>query len=76
MSEHIFETGESDGVMSVYVTPTMGISHATGQREEIVRCRDCATFDEDDSKCMRDPDHTGRGWYARPDGFCAWGRRR
>ena len=43
---------------------------------EVVRCRDCSMYDAEDGMCMRDPDHTGRGWYARPDGFCAWGVRR
>lgn len=45
------------------------------KRERIVRCRDCAMYDDEDGMCMRDPTHTGRGWYARPDGFCAWGER-
>ena len=43
------------------------------RRERVVRCRDCAMYDDEDGMCMRDPEHTGRGWYARPDGFCAWG---
>ena len=46
------------------------------RRERIVRCRDCAMYDDEDGMCMRDPEHTGRGWYARPDGFCAWGEPR
>lgn len=46
------------------------------RRERIVRCRDCAMYDDEDGMCMRDPEHTGRGWYARPDGFCAWGERK
>ena len=43
---------------------------------EIVRCRDCSMYDAEDGMCMRDPDHTGRGWFAAPDGFCAWGMAR
>ena len=46
------------------------------RRERIVRCRDCSMYDKDFMECMRDPEHTGRGWYARPDGFCAWGMPR
>ncbi len=46
------------------------------RRELIVRCRDCAMYDDEDGMCVRDPEHTGRGWYARPDGFCAWGERK
>lgn len=43
------------------------------QREEIVRCRDCANYEY--------REHLGRsyccGEYAtEPDGFCAWGERR
>lgn len=46
------------------------------RRERIVRCRDCSMYDKDYMKCMRDPEHTGRGWFAVPDGFCAWGMLR
>ncbi len=42
-------------------------------RERVVRCRDCAMYDEDECECLRDPNHTGRGWPSRPSGFCAWG---
>ena len=47
--------------------------------EEVVRCRDCGWFEPDGS------DHVYRsGWrckwwgtdLARPDKFCAWGKRR
>lgn len=44
--------------------------------ERVVRCRGCAMYDDEDGMCMRDPEHTGRGWCARPDGFCAWGEPR
>ena len=46
------------------------------RRERVVRCRDCAMYDAEDGMCVRDPEHTGRGWYARPDGFCAWASER
>ena len=46
------------------------------RRERVVRCRDCSMYDAEDGMCMRDPEHTGRGWYASPDGFCAWGEER
>lgn len=48
-------------------------------RESIVRCRDCKRFSLDNS------DHDYRsGWWChrwntdmvKPDGFCAWGKRR
>lgn len=47
--------------------------------EKVVRCRDCGWFEPDGS------DHEHRsGWWckwwgtdlARPDKFCAWGKRR
>ena len=48
-------------------------------REEIVRCRDCKRFGPETS----DHEYRGEWWcelfmtdLARPDGFCAWGRRR
>lgn len=34
---------------------------------------DADMYDAEDGMCMRDPEHAGRGWHARPDGFCAWG---
>ena len=43
------------------------------RRERVVRCRDCSMYDAEDVMCLRDPEHTGRGWHADPDGFCAWG---
>lgn len=45
-------------------------------REEIVRCRDCAYYDDEHGldgwgpKCWRDPDHCGTWVWTRPDGFC------
>lgn len=46
------------------------------KRERIVRCRDCSMYDAEDVMCLRDPEHTGRGWHANPDGFCAWSEPR
>jgi len=47
------------------------------KHEEIVRCRDCASFREKDWRC------TSFQWHncdespdVEPDGFCAWGERR
>ena len=45
----------------------------THVRERVVRCRDCAMYDEDDGTCYRDPNHAGRWCPVGPDGFCAWG---
>ena len=82
MSEHIFQTDEIDGVFSVFVAPNIVVSDMIGQREEVVRCRDCG-------RAYR----RGGGVYCSrvlqwgsndrpaplpvdPDGFCAWGERR
>lgn len=49
--------------------------------EEIVRCRDCAYYDDEPvltsntPKCWRDPQHRGTAICTRPDGFCAWGEK-
>lgn len=72
MSEHIFQTDEFDGVFSVYVAPNIGISNITGQREEIVRCRDCGWCD--DQGGFRWCGHWENG--VAEDGFCAWGMAR
>lgn len=50
--------------------------YPTAIRERVVRCRHCAMYDAEDGMCMRDPEHTGRGWHAHPYGFCAWGSPR
>lgn len=74
--EFIFEYGvdrilpPSDKTGGVFAT-----EQSAYRRERVVRCRDCVKYDREDEMCMRDPEHTGRGWYARPDGFCAWGER-
>ena len=75
MAEHIFgdrviEQREGGGV-TVYI-----VKMNAEQRERIVRCRDCSMYDAEDGMCLRDPEHTGRGWYANPDGFCAWSEPR
>ena len=51
-------------------------------KEEIVRCKDCTYYDDEPDwesstpKCWRDPYHRGTAIWTRPDGFCAWGKRR
>jgi len=50
-------------------------------QERIVRCRDCAYYDDEPDltsstpKCWRDPEHRGAVIWTRPDGFCAWGEK-
>lgn len=69
MSEHIYE--DSDMEHERYHVIPFGSMH-----EEIVRCRDCAYYDDEDGldgwgpKCWRDPEHSGTAVWTRPDGFC------
>lgn len=69
MSEHIYE--DSDMEHERYHVIPFG-----SMREEIVRCRDCASFREKDWRC------TSFQWHncdespdVELDGFCAWGER-
>lgn len=74
MSEYVREeTVVKSEDRGVYVNKVVKLSN---RRERIVRCRDCSMYDKDYMKCMRDIEQTGRGWYASPDGFCAWGMAR
>ena len=66
--------------MAEYVCEDMGLQAGGGtagvrwhRKERVVRCRDCAMYDEDDGTCYRDPNHAGRWCPVGPDGFCAWG---
>ena len=89
--EHIFETLETDAGLGVVVDGTMAITGVTAQREEIVRCRDCAHA----IRLEGEPAEARPGmlncvyfsqwdyyddepgvWLVEPDGFCAWGRRK
>lgn len=54
--------------------------------EEIVRCMDCRhcrehdmraySGDRDQLLCHHFSMSSGAGWPVKPDGFCAWGKRR
>ena len=72
MSEYIVRIPE-------YVSPFDPAVRAASFGDKIVRCRDCRRFGLDNS------DHDYRsGWWChrwntdmvKPDGFCAWGKRR
>ena len=50
-------------------------------REEIVRCRDCVKFSEQEpdgeiGTCELGLEDTGLVSIVEPNGFCAWGERR
>lgn len=68
--------------MSEYITKWVVRPDNKCIREEVVRCRDCEYYDGEpdldssEPKCWRDPDHKGTPIWTRPDGFCAWGKRR
>lgn len=59
--------------MTEYVADRENVWPYGSQREEIVRCRDCKHFVDDEHECER---WSGEYHYAEPDGFCAWGDRR
>ena len=79
MTERIYSDEDLSAIrLQCYEAGRLGKEAYTvrGGGEVVVRCRDCAMYDDGDGMCMRDPEHTGRGWYTRPDGFCAWASRR
>lgn len=79
MTERIYSDEDLSAIrLQCYEAGRLGKEAYTvrGGGEVVVRCRDCAMYDDEDGMCMRDPEHTGRGWYARPDGFCTWGEPR
>lgn len=77
--EHVFETLETDAGLGVVVDGTMAITGVTAQREEIVRCRDCAHSWKDGTSCNYFSDFDDGliiPAIVEPGGFCAWGRKR
>ena len=83
MSEHVFQTTDTPDGLAAYVTDTMGITGATAHREEIVRCRDCIYWKDEDF-CANPQWQVGARPQSGllefpctfPDCFCAWGERR
>lgn len=78
MSEYIVVGAEPNNTVLKSITKN-GYEHEKWLPvcEEIVRCRDCASFREKDWRC------TSFQWHncdespdVEPDGFCAWGERR
>ena len=71
--------------MSEYIYGGVAIEHgaANGEtrlerREEIVRCRDCRYYDQNDEPSEVYPDRylcDLMANFLHPDGFCAWGER-
>ena len=71
MTEHVFETVETDGVVGIVVDGSMVITGVTAHREKVVRCRACRCFD------AYEPCDVGwcSGWecLTEADGFCHLG---
>lgn len=67
MSEHIIEIPD-------YTSPFDPAARAVSLGEEIVRCRDCKHYTDDEMEYY----HYCGSWceQVEPDGFCAWGERR
>ena len=84
MSEHIVNTfgivqdfADLHGDMNTPLYQAIMDVMLSRQREEVVRCRDCAFFRGKDWRC------TSYQWHncdespeVEPDGFCAWGEKR
>lgn len=74
MTEYIVEVSD-------FVIDAHGKSPFEGH-EEIVRCQDCAYYDDEHGldgwgpKCWCDPEHRGTAVWTRPDGFCWRAKRR
>ena len=78
MSEYVVDFGDKSSAF-VGLAMAEAESHGATLKERIVRCRDCKRFSLDNS------DHDYRsGWWChrwhtdmvKPDGFCAWGKRK
>lgn len=76
MSEYIYEHKPSgaDHMGKPVELPTLV------QREEIVRCRDCTRYSEQEpggeiGLCNLGLEDLGLLSVVEPDGFCAWGKR-
>lgn len=71
MTERVFETVETDGVVGVVVDGSMVITGVKAHREKIVRCRACRYFSAyeswDGDWCSEWEGET------KPDGFCHLG---
>jgi len=67
MSEHIIEIPD-------YTSPFDPVARAVSLGEEIVRCRDCKHYTDDEMEYY----HYCGSWCEQvtPDGYCAWGERR
>ena len=74
MSEYVMDySGWAEGIPAVEYLKVCDAMHAR-KREEIVRCRDCKHYTEDEMEYY----HFCGSWceQVEPDGFCAWGERR
>lgn len=76
MSEHIYEDSDMElDCIAWRVTVPFG-----SMREEIVRCRDCTRYSEQEpggeiGLCNLGLEDLGLLSVVEPDGFCAWGKR-
>ena len=74
MSEYVMDySGWAEGIPIDEYLKVRDAMHAR-KREEIVRCRDCKHYTEDEMEYY----HFCGSWceQVEPDGFCAWGERR
>lgn len=68
MSEYIIDMSNS----SYQSTSGLLCADVSQLREEIVRCRDCAYYEDYIGRCVR----RYHPMAVTPDGFCKWGERK
>lgn len=73
MSEYIVNFGDTSSAF-VGLAMAEAKSHGASIGEQIVRCRDCGHYTEDEDQSY----HWCGSWceQVEPDGFCAWGERK
>ena len=66
-----FEQGRTQGMID---TKAEGVAQTTADVVEVVRCKDCRWWDNEDNaeRCT----HKYGGMWAKSDGYCSYGERR
>lgn len=72
MIEYVVDFGDKSTAF-VGLAMAEAESHGATLKEQVVRCRDCVHYTDDEMEYY----HYCDSWCARvsPNGFCAWGRR-
>lgn len=79
MTEYVVDFGDEKSSAFVRLAMAEVEDHGAKLREEIVRCRDCRYYDQNDEPSEVYPDRylcDLMANFLHPDGFCAWGEQR